>query len=735
MKTAHTILVVDDELQNRKLFEALLKPEGYKIITAKSGEEALICIKVTAPDLILLDLMMPGMNGFEVARILKSSAATSNIPIVMVTAQTTSGALLEGLDAGVEEFLTKPINRPELWLRVRNLLRLKELRDIVDTHNQTLAMDVESRTMELQRFRSAMDQTGDAIFLLDHHTNTFIDVNATTTSMFGYGRSEFLEFGHIELEANTQIALERLRDAMVGGTPGENLSTAKIRRKDGSSVAIEIFRQPRRSDDDSITVGIVRDITEREVAHLRLYQLAHHDALTGLPNRTLFYETLSRTLESAESNGWTVGVLFIDIDHFKKVNDTHGHAVGDTLLSQISNRLSSCVRLRDTVGRLGGDEFAIILIMDAQTNGAEIVANKIRSALNDPFTIFGNKVAITASTGIAVYPDDATDAETLITFADTAMYRAKQSGRDQHCVFTTQMNDELLTQLSAESALRKAIDDNQFEIHYQPKVDVSSGRISGLEALLRWQRPGYGLVAPKYFIPLLEETGMIVPVGEWVIDNVCKQIKEWHHSDIGNVQVSVNVSGRQFVNNDLNQQVMKSIEASGIPGTLLELELTESLLMQNTEVNIASLVDLKRHGIELSIDDFGTGFSSLASLHRFPIDKVKIDIAFVRQIIGPFGDPTIAQTIIQMAHGLKMKVVAEGVETNDQFQYLRHHGCDQIQGFLFSPALPLNEVEELLRENAHRSSAGYAVSEMSSSLNPLESSKLEVSEQLLSDRS
>jgi EAL domain-containing protein (putative c-di-GMP-specific phosphodiesterase class I) len=199
--------------------------------------------------------------------------------------------------------------------------------------------------------------------------------------------------------------------------------------------------------------------------------------------------------------------------------------------------------------------------------------------------------------------------------------------------------------------------------------------------------------------------------------------------------MSVNVSGRQFVNNDLNQQVMKSIEASGIPGTLLELELTESLLMQNTEVNIASLVDLKRHGIELSIDDFGTGFSSLASLHRFPIDKVKIDIAFVRQIIGPFGDPTIAQTIIQMAHGLKMKVVAEGVETNDQFQYLRHHGCDQIQGFLFSPALPLNEVEELLRENAHRSSAGYAVSEMSSSLNPLESSKLEVSEQLLSDRS
>jgi diguanylate cyclase (GGDEF)-like protein/PAS domain S-box-containing protein len=698
--TTYTILVVDDEAQNRKLFEALLTPEGYRVTTAKSGEEALATIKASAPDLILLDLMMPGMNGHEVARILKSSTVTSNIPIVMVTAQTTGEALLEGLDAGVEEFLTKPVNRHELYLRLRNLLRLKELRDIVDTHNQSLTVDVVARTKELQRFRSAMDQTGDAILLLDHKTNTFIDVNATATTMLGYTRHEFLEFGHIELVANTQIALERLRDAIVGGGPRETLSTTKIRRKDGSNVAVEIFQPPRRTDDDAITVGIVRDITEREDAHLRLYKLANHDALTGLPNRTLFYESLSKTLVSAEANGWTVAVLFIDIDHFKKVNDTHGHAIGDTLLNQFSNRLSSCVRLRDTVGRLGGDEFAVILIMDGQMNGAELVARKIRDAVNEPFAIVGDKVAITASIGIAMYPNDGSEAETLITFADTAMYRAKQSGRDQHCVFTSKMNDELLTQLSAESALLRAIEEGQFVVHFQPKIDVASGRICGLEALLRWQRPDYGLVSPKYFIPILEDTGMIVPVGSWVIDTVCKQIKEWSHSDIGDIQVSVNVSGRQFINNDLHNQVLRSIVSSGIDGSLLELELTESLLMQNTEVNIASLADFKEHGIELSIDDFGTGFSSLASLHRFPIDKVKIDIAFVRQIAGPLGDPTIAQTIVQMAHGLKMKVIAEGVETDDQFQYLRHHGCDQIQGFLFSPALPVDEIEFLLRENA-----------------------------------
>jgi diguanylate cyclase (GGDEF)-like protein/PAS domain S-box-containing protein len=704
MKPVPTILVVDDEPQNRKLFETLLKPEGYRVLTAKSGQEALICVKVTPPDLILLDLMMPGMNGFEVARALKSNASTSNIPIVMVTAQTTNSALIEGLDSGVEEFLTKPINRPELWLRVRNLLRLKELRDTVDEQNKLLAMDVEARTLDLRRFRSAMDETGDAIFLLDHLTNTFIDVNATATSMFGYSREEYLDFGHTELAAKTQIELERLRSAMLSVNSGEKLATAKIRRKDGSSVPIEIFRQPRRDDDDdSITVGIVRDITEREEAHLRLYQLAHHDALTGLPNRTLFYETLSKTLTSAEQNGWTVAVLFIDVDQFKKVNDMHGHSLGDTLLGQISNRLSSCVRLRDTVGRLGGDEFAVILIMDGEIHGAEIVARKIREALNEPFAILGNKVTITASIGIAVYPEHAVDAEALITFADTAMYRAKQSGRDQYCVFTTQMSDELLTLLSAESALKKAIGEGQFVVHYQPKVEVISGRICGLESLLRWQRPGYGLVSPKYFIPILEETGMIVSVGSWVIDTVCKQIKAWSQSDIGDVQVSVNVSGRQFVNNDLHQQVMQSIADSGIDGALLELELTESLLMENTELNIGTLVDLKRHGVELSIDDFGTGFSSLASLHRFPIDKVKVDIAFVRQILGPLSDPTIAQTIIQMAHGLKMKVVAEGVETDEQFQYLRHHGCDQIQGFLFSPALALEDVEFLLRERARNS--------------------------------
>jgi diguanylate cyclase (GGDEF)-like protein/PAS domain S-box-containing protein len=691
-----TVLIVDDEPQNRKLLEALLQPEGYATRTAGTGEEALGSVAQAPPDLILLDVMMPGMDGYQVAKRLKGDPLTSNIPIIMVTAQTDRSALLDGLDAGAEEFLTKPVNRAELWLRVRNLLRLKELRDLVDHQNEVLEETVLARTAKLQRFRTAMDATGDSIFLVDIPTNSFIEVNATASRMFGYSRQEFLGLGTLVLGATTQIELERLRDAIVEGPVSESLTEAKIRRKDGWHLPVEIHRQAQTSEDDSIAVGVVRDITEREEAHLRLYQMAHHDALTGLPNRTLFYETLTKTLAQAKQSDWGVALLYIDLDHFKNVNDTHGHAMGDTLLGQVSERLLRCVRLRDTVGRLGGDEFAMILILGERHEGAKVVADKIQAALAEPFTLGSYEVTVSASIGITSYPEDATDPELLIKYADTAMYRAKQQGRDTQCTFTPQMNVELLMQLSLEAALHKAIDREQFVIYYQPKVELESGRISGLEALLRWERPGHGLVSPKYFIPALEETGLIIPVGSWVISAVCQQIKKWTLNGVGPTQVSVNVSGRQFVDHDLDEDVGRALLESGIDAPLLELELTESSLMQNTEATISALRALKGRGIELSIDDFGTGYSSLAYLQRFPIDKVKIDIAFVRNITGNTSEATIARTIIQMAHSLKMKAIAEGVETPGQLAYLRHHGCDEMQGYYFSHPLSFKEIEKLL---------------------------------------
>jgi diguanylate cyclase (GGDEF)-like protein len=346
------------------------------------------------------------------------------------------------------------------------------------------------------------------------------------------------------------------------------------------------------------------------------------------------YQTLKRTLAQATENGWVVAFVLVDLDRFKDVNDTLGHAGGDELLARFSSRLLQCVRIRDTVGPLGGDEFAVILMMQDDEQGATLVATKIRAALRAPFAVGRHDVTLTASIGIAVYPDDCSDPETLMKYADTAMCRAKGAGRDTICFFTAGMNTEVQARFDLETALRGAILNREFELHYQPKVDLSSGRIVGAEALLRWRRPGVtGLVSPGEFIPIMEETGLIVDVGRWVIGEACRQIVEWTHSSLRPVSVSINVSGRQFAEGDLELDVTRALVDHHISAELLELELTEGSLMVDTARTITMLKNVQKVGVKISIDDFGTGYSSLSYLRRFPIDKLKIDIAFIRHLI------------------------------------------------------------------------------------------------------
>ncbi|PRC91062.1 EAL domain-containing protein [Solimicrobium silvestre] len=693
---AATILIVDDEPQSRKLLETLLRPEGYRTLSAANGEDALTSIGQSTPDLILLDIMMPGIDGYQVAVILKANPATANIPIIMVTALIDRSARLAGLNAGAEEFLTKPVDRAELWLRVRNLLRLKTF-CALQSHSLVLEQQVQARMADLQRFRTAMDATANAIFLLNHATMHFIEVNTTACKMLGYTREELFEMDPSQLGAGTQELLQSAYYAAITGNSLTDLVETQLRRKDGTQLQVEMHRQTQPSGPDWIIVGVVRDITERKQAELRLHHLAHYDALTGLPNRTLFYESLKKIMLQTANSGWLIAVMFIDLDLFKNVNDSLGHGVGDELLRQFSNRLVECVRIRDTVGRLGGDEFALVLVMQDEQD-AVIVANKIRDTLHRPFDLNGHEVTVTASIGITIYPTDASDPETLLRYADTAMYRAKHAGRDTFRFFTAQMNVEMLTRLDLEKALRQAVENNEFVLHYQPKVRLDSGRVTGMEALLRWQRPGHGLVFPGDFIPILEETGLIVRVGSWVIAAACKQIGLWAHSSIGPIQVSVNVSGRQFIEGDLDGDVIKALDDNDITADLLELELTESSMMANTDRTIASLKNLKNRGVQISVDDFGTGYSSLAYLRRFPIDKLKIDIAFIREVTSNPDDAAIVQAIIDMAHSLKLEVIAEGVETAAQLEYLRRHRCDQIQGYYFSRPLPVLELEQMLRE-------------------------------------
>jgi diguanylate cyclase (GGDEF)-like protein/PAS domain S-box-containing protein len=698
-----TILIVDDESTNRRLLQALLGHEGYVTRTAGTGAQALSSIADDPPDLILLDVMMPGMDGRQVARAIKADPATSKIPIIMVTAQTDREARLAALDAGAEDFVSKPVDRAELWLRVRNLLRLKRLSDLLEEHQLTLEAEAQVRTAELQarnvdliRLRTAMDATEDSIVLVNRTTMRFVEVNAPASQTLGYSREELFELGPMKLASTSLDQLEALYDAIIAGH-GRMASLETAHRKDGSAFPVEVHRQAHRAGSDWIIVAVTRDITGRTEAESSLEDLAHFDALTGLLNRKLFCEALTKTLDYSSATGDTVAVLHLDLDHLKKVNDTFGYGIGDELLIQVGDRLIGCVRDRDTVGRLGGDEFALIVTMLQDRRDAAVVAEKIQKAMLLPFRLDGHDVTVTASIGISLQPDDASDTETLLKYADTAMHEAGKSGGDAFQFFTNTMNTEVWRRLELETALRRAVKNREFVLHYQPKVELKSGHIVGLEALLRWDRPGFGLVPPSEFIYSLEESGLIVEVGRWVIAAACEQIKEWGRRGVDPLPVSVNISERQLVRGDLENDVLLALEVYEVPARMLELELTETVVMTGNDRTIAILQNLKAAGVQISLDDFGLGHSNPAYLRRFPIDKLlKIDRSLIRDLTRSSDAAATVLSTIRMGHSLHLEVIAVGVETAPQLAYLRDHQCDQIQGYFFKPPLPVPELELLL---------------------------------------
>jgi diguanylate cyclase (GGDEF)-like protein/PAS domain S-box-containing protein len=442
--------------------------------------------------------------------------------------------------------------------------------------------------------------------------------------------------------------------------------------------------------------GIVEDVTEQRTLEQRLLHQAQHDALTDLPNRVLCFDRLGQAIGQAQRRDWKVALLFIDLDRFKNVNDTLGHALGDELLRQAAARLAQCVREEDTVARLGGDEFGVILGDMTHAQDAALVAQKILERFAVPFTVGGHEAFVTASIGIASYPVDGADAATLGMNADAAMFRAKRRGRNTYEFYTTEMNALALDKLELENRLRRAIERNEFLLEYQAKTDTVTGRLAGFEALLRWRPSATELVPPSRFVPLLEDSGLIIPAGEWVLRAACAQARAWQTAGTP-VPVAVNLSARQFERHDLRATVDRVLTDTGLDPALLELEITESAAMDNPEEAVRTLLELRRLGVRLAIDDFGTGYSSLAYLKRFPVDALKLDRSFVAGLPESADDASIARAVIAMAHSLKLKVIAEGVENEGQRGFLSVNGCDQIQGFLISRPVPAAECDPLLR--------------------------------------
>ncbi len=525
-------------------------------------------------------------------------------------------------------------------------------------------------------------------------------VSPAYQTIFGRSVQSLLQNPAAWMDAVHPADREAVATALRAARNGRLDHELRIVRSDGAVRWIHNRSFPVLADNGAVTLitGIAEDITERKASHELLQYMAHYDELTDLPNRNLFHDRLRQSLAQARSANRTAAVALVDLDHFKRINDTLGHAAGDRLLQEVARRLRAGLRPGDTVARLSSDEFALVLCELAGSNDAVAATRALMEAVAEPIELDGHELFVTASVGVTLSPGDSEDPATLLGNADTAMHRAKKLGRNTYQFFQADMNAHAMERLSMENQLRRALERNEFVLHYQPKVDLASGQITGLEALLRWMHPEQGLVPPARFIPILEDNGMIVPVGEWVLAEACRQIKLWGEAGLPSVPVAVNLSVRQMQHKDLDRSVKRIVSGSGVDPRLVELELTESMLMRNADEAGKILRALKQFGIRLSVDDFGTGYSSLAYLKSFPLDALKIDRSFVREITSNPDDAMITRAVISLAHSLRLKVVAEGVETAAQLALLVAYGCDEMQGFYFSRPLAADACASFMRQ-------------------------------------
>jgi diguanylate cyclase (GGDEF)-like protein/PAS domain S-box-containing protein len=685
------VLLVEDNASDALLLHRLLgtkAPSPYEVTHHDCMADAARHVATETMDIVLLDLGLPDANGLEAVR--QMLAAAPRTPVVVMTGFNDEQLAAQALRAGAQDFLVKGELQPSVVIRA---LRYAMARKALE----------EQLFHEQERAQITLNAIADAVICIDH-TGAISFLNRAAQSMTGLALTpgDSLMSPMLGLTGPDGARIDLARQAEPATTDAGAMvpRNASITRPDGRELPVEYTVSCVRDRAGAVigSVFVLRDMTETRALADKLAHMAQHDALTGLPNRLLLADRIKTAIAIAPRRRTNPGVLFLDLDGFKHVNDSLGHSVGDKLLQSVARRLSACVRASDTVSRLGGDEFVVLLAEIAQPEDASIAAGRMLEAVSAPHRIDAHELHISTSIGVSLYPSDGTDAETLIRNADTAMYQAKESGRKSYRFFEPGMNLRVIERRNLEAGLRLALERQEFVLHYQPKLDIATGRIHGAEALIRWVHPLRGNVPPNAFISVAEESGLIVPLGKWVLHEACRQAKIWSDAGAKLQSIAVNVSAIEFQNEHFMRDVFDTLEATGLAPETLELELTESVLMKRSGSAAAILKTLRAEGVRLAIDDFGTGYSSLSYLTRFPVDTLKIDQSFIRQITETPSETAIVKAVLSMAQSLNLRVVAEGVETRGELEFLQTHLCDEAQGYYFSRPLPAEQFEAFLHD-------------------------------------
>lgn len=702
------LLLVDDEPRMLASLQALLDRRHFDIDTAGSGADALTRLTATRYDLVLLDLSLEDMDGHHVMDFMNSYRIDTDV--IVVSGNVRIDAAIGALRRGAHDFLRKPFSQEELFKTIDNVLTQRRLRQT----NRDIAYQLE---LSERTYRYMVDASPDIIYMVEPE-GRFTFVNDRACQMLGYERRELIGQHYSMLVHEDDFA--RARYAFNERRSGERASrdvelrmtcrphTAHVETYNDTSMIVSlnaIGMHLERMDAGGTqyvgTYGIARDITARKQAEAVILHQAYHDVLTNLPNRLLFRDRLGQAILQSKRNQTELATMFIDLDRFKLVNDTLGHDKGDALLLQVTARLKSCLRKGDTLARQGGDEFTVVLPDLRSRDDARLVADKFLECLNAPFDLSGDEILISASIGIAVFPHDGETIDELLRHADIAMYQIKGQGKNGQAFYIDTMEDPSDQQSTLERSLRKALERDELQMVYQPQVDARSGRISGVEALMRWNHPTRGVLLPMEFLPFAEEHGLVLPIAQWMLDAACRDMRQWQAASGHAIRLSLNLSPAYLDHAGYADNIRDTLLRHEVDPTTIEVEISESICILHPERAIAQLRELGHLGVSVAIDDFGTGYSSLSYLHRFPIHTIKIDQTFVHQIVDAQGHYPVVLAMISISRGLKLHLVAEGVETAVQAEYLLANGCEMMQGHLFHRPMPVDALIAVLRTKPH----------------------------------